>query len=55
MPVIDRVETLRARHAMLEAELEEETRRPMPDTSHIAQLKREKLRLKDEMMRLTRV
>jgi hypothetical protein len=36
-----------ARHADLEARLEQETHRPMPDSAAIAQLKKAKLRIKD--------
>lgn len=44
--------TLEARHAQLEASLLREGQRPMPDTVQLAKLKREKLRLKEEMARL---
>jgi hypothetical protein len=46
------VASLKAQHAELERELNEENSRPMPDAAHVAELKREKLRLKDEMSRL---
>lgn len=35
-----------AKHAGLDARISEETRRPQPDSGLIAQLKKEKLRLK---------
>ncbi|TRW15101.1 YdcH family protein [Glacieibacterium frigidum] len=44
--------TLAARHAQLEASLAREGQRPLPDTVRLAELKREKLRLKEEMERL---
>jgi hypothetical protein len=44
--------TLNARHAALEASVVAETRRPMPDQARLAQLKREKLKLKEEISRL---
>jgi hypothetical protein len=44
--------TLNARHAALEASVNAETRRPMPDQARIAQLKREKLKLKEEISQL---
>lgn len=44
--------TLAARHAKLEASLLREGQRPLPDTVRLAELKREKLRLKEEMERL---
>jgi hypothetical protein len=52
MPVEDRMHSLQHKHASLEVEIKQETRRPSPDPSSIARLKREKLRLKDEMARL---
>ncbi len=47
-----RIESLKARHAMLENQLSAEDHRPRPDTGELARLKLEKLRLKDEMERL---
>jgi hypothetical protein len=44
--------TLNARHAALEASVNAENRRPMPDQARLAQLKREKLKLKEEISRL---
>lgn len=40
---------LAARHADLEARLESEAHRPMPDSATIAQLKKAKLRIKDTL------
>jgi hypothetical protein len=48
-----RIETLKDRHASLEARLASEDRRPAPDSDTITSLKREKLRLKEEMARLS--
>jgi hypothetical protein len=50
----ERLESLRARHAGLEAEIAEENKRPHPDDAHIHALKKEKLKLKDEIARLER-
>ena len=44
--------TLNARHAALEASVHAETRRPMPDQARLAQLKREKLKLKEAIAQL---
>ena len=44
--------TLNARHAALEASVTAEVRRPMPDQVLLAQLKREKLKLKEEITQL---
>jgi len=41
---------LQSRHAGLERDIEAELRRPLPDTEKIARMKREKLRIKDELM-----
>lgn len=52
MPELARLRALEERHAALESRIAEEDNRPMPDTEHLGRLKREKLRLKDEMERL---
>ncbi|MEO5374523.1 MAG: YdcH family protein [Alphaproteobacteria bacterium] len=52
MTVDARVESLRAKHAQLEAAIETETHRPMPDTTHITDLKRQKLKIKEEIERI---
>ena len=40
---------LQAKHAGLEARIDEESHRPMPDTATLARLKKEKLRIKEEI------
>ena len=52
MTLDERIESLKAKHARLELEIDEESHRPMPDNVHLAELKREKLRLKDEIARI---
>jgi len=52
MTVAEHVAALRAKHAALKQSVEEENQRPHPDEFHIAELKREKLRIKDEIARL---
>ena len=52
MTMEDRVETLKARHARLENEIDDEVHRPLPDQVHVTELKREKLRIKEEIARL---
>ena len=42
---------LETKHAGLDRRIEEENRRPLPDSSMIAELKRQKLRLKEELDR----
>jgi len=52
MTMHDYVESLRSKHAHLEQEIDDELHRPLPDQSVLTRLKREKLRIKDEMARL---
>jgi len=47
-----RFSALVAKHAELEHEIDLENHRPMPDTLHLTELKRQKLRVKEEMERL---
>ena len=52
MGVDDHVAALKTRHAELEEILEEESTRPHPDQTVIAGLKKQKLRIKDELAHL---
>lgn len=54
MSAEDRIEALRERHAELERALDEENRRPLPNDDMIHDLKRQKLRIKDEIVQLER-
>jgi hypothetical protein len=47
------VEALASKHAALQAQIDAEERRPHPDDVLLHRLKKEKLRLKDEMLSLT--
>lgn len=47
-----RLRSLEDRHGSLERRIDEETIRPMPNREELRRLKREKLRVKDEMERL---
>ena len=47
-----RLQSLKDRHSALEARIGLEAQRPRPDSLELARLKREKLRLKEEMERL---
>jgi hypothetical protein len=49
------VESLRAKHASLETQIQQEEARPRPDDALIHELKRQKLRIKDEIAALERV
>ncbi len=52
MSTVDHVEALKAKHASLEHAISQETARPHPDDDAICNLKRKKLRIKDEITRL---
>ena len=54
MTVQDRIESLRERHASLERALDEEVHRPLPNHDAVTDLKRQKLRIKDEISALER-
>lgn len=45
--------SLAAKHAHLETQISLENQRPLPDTATLSQLKKEKLRIKEEMARIT--
>ncbi len=47
-----RIDSLKSRHASLDARISEEDHRPRPDPDALIRLKHEKLRLKDEMEKL---
>jgi uncharacterized protein len=48
-------ESLKVKHADLEARIADEERRPHPDDDIIHELKKQKLRIKDELAGLQRV
>lgn len=52
MSLHEHVDSLRAKHARLEQRIDEEQHRPLPDSTMLIKLKREKLRLKEEIERL---
>ncbi len=49
MQADERIYSLRDQHASLERAIEEESERPHPDDFRLSQLKREKLRIKDQI------
>ncbi len=53
MSLHDRVESLKDQHASLDAALKAEVRRPQLAPADISEMKRKKLRIKDELERLT--
>jgi hypothetical protein len=52
MNLESRLESLKLRHASLEARIADEDQRPRPDTEVLTRLKIEKLRVKEEIERL---
>jgi len=54
MTQTDRIEALRLQHAALERAIDEENARPLPSRDAISDLKRQKLRIKDELYQLER-
>lgn len=54
MATLDRIEALRRQHSHIEQQLDDENHRPLPDEAIMAELKRRKLRIKDEISELSR-
>ena len=52
LPNDEHLDALKAEHADLESKIEEELGRPMPDDALIGNLKKQKLRIKDEIAQL---
>lgn len=52
MTVEARMESLRVKHAQLETAIEEASHRPLPDTAHVSELKRQKMKVKEELERI---
>lgn len=48
----DTIEALKTKHHALEAAIDEANNRPHPDDLEVASLKKQKLRIKDEMVSL---
>ncbi len=53
MSLQSRIDSLKDRHHALEARISDEDHRPQPNADALMKLKGEKLRLKDEMERLS--
>ncbi len=49
MAVSARVETLQSKHSTLEQQIDQEMRHPIPDQIRLAELKKQKLQIKDEL------
>ncbi len=54
MSYVERLESLKSKHAALDERVQKETSRPLPDTTTLKRLKMEKLRIKEEISRLSR-
>ena len=54
MSTEERIAALKARHASLESAIEAENARPRPDENAIPAMKRQKLRIKDELAALSK-
>ena len=52
MSMLEHVDSLRTKHAHLDEQIDKEMHRPMPDQAIVTRLKKEKLRLKEEIERL---
>jgi len=52
MTAEDRIESLRAQHRSLEQAIDQETHRPLPNMDVVADLKRQKLRIKDQIAQM---
>ena len=48
----DQIETLRARHKSLEEAIDTETHRPSPNMELVTDWKRQKLRIKDQIVQI---
>ncbi|MSO93647.1 MAG: DUF465 domain-containing protein [Rhodospirillales bacterium] len=53
MSMDERISALKAKHHTLEIAIQEEQNRPHPDDLQIATLKKQKLRIKDEIVTLS--
>lgn len=49
MSMQEHVESLRAKHSRLEQQIDEELHRPLPNQTMVSRLKKEKLRIKEEI------
>ena len=55
MAMDDRIESLKTKHAVLDTQLSLENTRPHPDEILVADLKKQKLRIKDELAKIAHV
>ena len=53
MSTVDHIEALKAKHANLEKAIDKESHRPHPDDDALCSLKKRKLQIKDQIVRLS--
>lgn len=53
MSTVDHIEALKTKHANLEQAIDQESSRPHPDDDAICSLKKRKLMIKDQIVRLS--
>ena len=53
MSTVDHIEALKTKHATLEQAIHQEATRPLPSDDALCSLKKRKLMIKDEIVRLT--
>lgn len=53
--MLSRLNALRARHGILQTRIDQEERRPMPDSIRLTGLKKIRLRLREEISALERI
>ncbi len=53
MSTVDHIQALKAKHASLEKAIDSESHRPHPDDDAICSLKKRKLQIKDQIVRLS--
>ena len=54
-PMLKRIAALRAKKDILQAKIEQEASRPQPDSVRLQLLKRQRLRLKDQIAHASRI
>jgi hypothetical protein len=52
MPTLTHIQSLKAKHRQLDQAINGEAKRPLPDDQRVRDMKREKLKLKEEIERL---
>lgn len=53
MSLQDRIESLKEKHATIEHALESKSNLPLPDEAELAELKKQKLAIKDEIVSIS--